>query len=268
MTLTTERLREIAEDGFLEHGDAKLMARELLANREAQPVAENAQIAGYFVRQRPEWDKRAPWTPWKEVDAASYDDIVKIIATGEAYCGWFYDTRILYDAPPAPAALPVQHYEELCRQHPNMSIGDAIIRAAWWNHCCAELLKSGTPPAPAAPDDLVAAVNLLLDCDGTRGHFSAIRCGDAREEVERLLAQPVSQGYTLQDGWIACSERMPELDKRVLLYFGSYDGHIEDGCIGDDGDGPYHYFFDGDSLQQEPTHWMPLPIAQEGGNDE
>ncbi|HGM5304197.1 TPA: DUF551 domain-containing protein [Serratia marcescens] len=59
--------------------------------------------------------------------------------------------------------------------------------------------------------------------------------------------------------WIKCSERMPELDKRVLLYFGSYDGHIEDGCIGDDGDGPYHYFFDGDSLQQEPTHWMPLP---------
>lgn len=41
MTLTTERLREIAEDGFLEHGDAKLMARELLANREAQPVALN-----------------------------------------------------------------------------------------------------------------------------------------------------------------------------------------------------------------------------------
>ncbi|EPK4542768.1 DUF551 domain-containing protein [Serratia marcescens] len=59
--------------------------------------------------------------------------------------------------------------------------------------------------------------------------------------------------------WIKCSEQMPELDKRVLLYFGSYDGHIEDGCIGDDGDGPYHYFFDGDSLQQEPTHWMPLP---------
>ncbi|ASM17983.1 hypothetical protein BVG90_15145 [Serratia marcescens] len=70
----------------------------------------------------------------------------------------------------------------------------------------------------------------------------------------------------IPDGWIACSERMPELDKRVLLYFGSYDGHIEDGCIGDDGDGPYHYFFDGDSLQQEPTHWMPLPAAPEGGN--
>lgn len=53
------------------------------------------------------------------------------------------------------------------------------------------------PPAPAVPEDLVSAVNRLLDCDGTRGHFSAIRCGDAREEVERLLAQPVSSGYKL-----------------------------------------------------------------------
>ncbi|WP_342134115.1 DUF551 domain-containing protein [Serratia nevei] len=77
----------------------------------------------------------------------------------------------------------------------------------------------------------------------------------------------ISDSYKLPNGWIACSESMPELDKRVLLYFGSYDGHIEDGCIGDDGDGPYHYFFDGDSLQQEPTHWMPLPAAPEGGND-
>ncbi|HEJ7839701.1 TPA: hypothetical protein SMI00_001949 [Serratia marcescens] len=52
MTLTTERLREIAEDGFLEHGDAKLMARALLANREAQPVgkAEITKIAAELVR--------------------------------------------------------------------------------------------------------------------------------------------------------------------------------------------------------------------------
>ncbi|HEJ9146346.1 TPA: hypothetical protein SML79_000310 [Serratia marcescens] len=47
------------------------------------------------------------------------------------------------------------------------------------------------------PGDLAAAVNRLLDCDGTRGHFSAIRCSDAREEVERLLAQPVSCSYKL-----------------------------------------------------------------------
>ena len=72
--------------------------------------------------------------------------------------------------------------------------------------------------------------------------------------------EPVSRPYKLPQ-WIPCSERMPELDSRVLLYFADYGGHAEDGCIGDEGDGPYHYFFDGDSLRHEPTHWMPLPAA-------
>ena len=44
-----------------------------------------------------------------------------------------------FGAEPAPLQLPVQHWEELCRQHPDMSIGDAIIRASWWNHCAAML---------------------------------------------------------------------------------------------------------------------------------
>lgn len=38
------------------------------------------------------------------------------------------------------------------------------------------------------PDGLIAAVNRLLDSDGSRGCFSAIKCYDAHEEVERLLA--------------------------------------------------------------------------------
>lgn len=42
MILITERLREITEDGFIEHGDAKAIARELQANREAQPVGFDA----------------------------------------------------------------------------------------------------------------------------------------------------------------------------------------------------------------------------------
>ncbi|EME1743937.1 DUF551 domain-containing protein [Cronobacter sakazakii] len=77
-------------------------------------------------------------------------------------------------------------------------------------------------------------------------------------EARRALTAPP---VPVEPGWIACSERMPELDTRVLLYFPDYGGHIEDGCIGDEGDGPYHYFFDGDSLRHEPTHWMPLPEA-------
>ncbi|VTN41421.1 hypothetical protein [Raoultella ornithinolytica] len=42
--------------------------------------------------------------------------------------------------------------------------------------------------SPVIPDGLIAAVNRLLDSDGSRGCYSAIRCYDARAEVERLLA--------------------------------------------------------------------------------
>ncbi|MFS7161916.1 hypothetical protein AB6825_22735 [Serratia proteamaculans] len=82
--------------------------------------------------------------------------------------------------------------------------------------CLYEALKivMNAPPAPAVPDNLAAAVNRLLDYDGTRGHFSAIRCSDAREEVERLLAQPVSQGYKLPADW-----RLDEsTGAKILMY--------------------------------------------------
>ncbi|MGL6191356.1 MAG: hypothetical protein ACRC2L_14770 [Serratia nevei] len=117
------------------------------------------------------------------------------------------------------------------------------------------------PPAPAVPEDLVSAVNRLLDCDGTRGHFSAIRCGDAREEVERLLAQPVSSGYKLPGGWMACSDRMPTPFVDVIASDGKQTicAHvIEDRwwCIVSE-------------TAEEPgpiIFWMPLPAAPEGGN--
>lgn len=43
--LTRERLQEIAEDGFLKHGESKELARMALAAMESEPVAENIRIA-------------------------------------------------------------------------------------------------------------------------------------------------------------------------------------------------------------------------------
>ncbi|WP_418772217.1 hypothetical protein [Klebsiella michiganensis] len=48
----------------------------------------------------------------------------------------------LYRHAQQPVVPPMQHWEELCREHPDMSIGDAIIRAAWWNHCRAAMLQA------------------------------------------------------------------------------------------------------------------------------
>jgi len=52
-----------------------------------------------------------------------------------------------------PVVPPMQHWEELCREYPDMSIGDAIIRAAWWNHCRAAMLQAGN--SPVIPDGYV-----------------------------------------------------------------------------------------------------------------
>lgn len=67
---------------------------------------------------------------------------------------WMYDDPIdlakairkgpdMTPVQPAPVVPPEQHWEELCRQYPDMSIGDAVIRAAWWNHCRAAMLSGG-----------------------------------------------------------------------------------------------------------------------------
>ena len=133
-------------------------------------------------------------------------------------------------------------------------------------------------PAPVVPDDVLAALQKvarirldLNDFDGDRRGIADC-LGDAEEVlievVNRRAAMlasapqsPSSEQATVPGKWIPVSEQMPELDARVLLYFSDYGGHIEDGCVGDEGDGPYHYLFDGDSLSYEPTHWMPLPAA-------
>lgn len=63
--------------------------------------------------------------------------------SGNAYADPLREVTPLYlHAQPAPVVPPEQHWEELCRQHPDMSIGDAIIRAAWWNHCRAAMLAA------------------------------------------------------------------------------------------------------------------------------
>lgn len=66
-----ERLEEIAADGFLKHGESKLMARTLLSVLDAKPVGE-------FYKYDPgDWYHRSPgdrgvkeWTPLYKVQPA------------------------------------------------------------------------------------------------------------------------------------------------------------------------------------------------------
>lgn len=83
-TLTTEELRQIVETDHTQCGDAAAMARELLANREAQPVLA-API--YQILDDDCWYDTSEHI-WRE----TYDECCES------------QFRIVYTAPPAPAA--------------------------------------------------------------------------------------------------------------------------------------------------------------------
>ena len=53
LTITRERLQEIAEDGFLKHGESKELARMALAAMDSEPVAyTDERNLGYIDRGR------------------------------------------------------------------------------------------------------------------------------------------------------------------------------------------------------------------------
>lgn len=61
---------------------------------------------------------------------------------------------------------------------------------------------------------------------------------------------------SVRDGWIACSERMPELFTRVLMKLESgiiSTGHLASGSEG------WRPDADGGNIDVKVTHWQPLP---------
>ncbi|HHT2036702.1 TPA: DUF551 domain-containing protein [Klebsiella michiganensis] len=120
--------------------------------------------------------------------------------------------------------------------------------------------------SPVIPEGLIAAVNRLLDSDGSRGCYSAIRCLDAREEVERLLAaaphdtpalNSVQSVVTVPGKWIPVSERIPEDRKQVILW----DAEIGEVTSGHYSHKTQTFYHCGDAIENEITHWMPPPCA-------
>ncbi|MBJ9280396.1 DUF551 domain-containing protein [Citrobacter koseri] len=142
-----------------------------------------------------------------------------------------------------------------------------------WNACRAAMLQAGK--SPVIPEGLIAAVNRLLDSDGSRGCYSAIRCHDAREGVERLLAAaphdtPALNSLQSVDSvtgrWIPVSERMPEKGQAVLVYRPkAHEGGDSDVRVAVYG---RHNFEHGFGCYWEPSHWMPLPAGPQEGKGE
>ncbi|RKR64006.1 uncharacterized protein DUF551 [Yokenella regensburgei] len=128
------------------------------------------------------------------------------------------NTRILYTAPPVPVMPDEITFEKIAEitasQGYEYSINECICAASWWNACRAAMLQ------------------------GKAEHVSN------RDE----LNSPV-----VPDGWISCSERMPEEDGN---YWGWWSECKRQGPVWFTKSDSYSYF-----QSSEITHWMPLPAA-------
>ena len=97
--MSRERLEEIVSDQMINQGsEFAMLARMALAAMDSEPVAE-------VLSNRPGNDTST---------------IDRALPVGTQ----------LYRHAQQPVVPPMQHWEELCREYPDMSIGAAIIRAA------------------------------------------------------------------------------------------------------------------------------------------
>ncbi|EFB7563234.1 DUF551 domain-containing protein [Escherichia coli] len=163
---------------------------------------------------------------------------------------WPIDNGIIevYAAPPVPvvpAALPENDDEDGHDiDYLDPSEAYALGRTAGWNACRAAMLQSG---------------NFRENKNSSTNNF--------REIAETSTNSPVTP-----DGWISCSERMPEKNQNVLISV-NFDSSLVEPLIcsarytgitfrrGNATIKP------GNGIEQA-THWMPLPEPPQGVNDE
>ncbi|HCQ3717240.1 TPA: DUF551 domain-containing protein [Escherichia coli] len=218
---------------------------------------------------------------------------------------WPIDDGIIevYAAPPVPvvpAALPENDDEDGHDiDYLDPSEAYALGRTAGWNACRAAMLQAGnfrenkdsstnnfretsetSTNSPVIPDGLSTVcaeayqvVGVMADALGVFGDAAVQKVLDnlSQQKLVHRDVLPFSLPVT-PDGWISCSERMPEKGQNVLISV-NFDSSLVEPLIcsarytgstfrrGDATIKP------GNGIEQA-THWMPLPEPPQGVNDE
>ena len=253
------------------------LAEITLASLEAEPVL-------YQSCTRPTWNSGVPWTEWKERSRECYEDDLRFTDTPD-HAGWIYKCRKLYTNPPAPIALEaIENAIEYIRSiafhideddYHGKHIAYFMRQALAWleGHSCSDdrLGKADNQPVrgnQAAESnrgnewtgnpDIDNAIIMLDRIDTAESYDD-----DRIEAVKAVLRRLAGNSPVIPDGWISCSERMPEKNQNVLISV-NFDSSLVEPLIcsarytgstfrrGDATIKP------GNGIEQA-THWMPLP---------
>ncbi|EER9672519.1 DUF551 domain-containing protein [Escherichia coli] len=261
--ITKERIKLFIKnplDNGLTRGEQMELARIALASLEAEPVG-----AFHIAEQ--------------QADGTS--DYIK---DGE----WPIDngTIEVYAAPPAPvvpAALPENDDEDgQDIDYLEPSEVYSLGRTAGWNACRAAMLHGAEPvsqtyklpvntPCQDAPAHIWLQTSGVWPEDGELSELTWCSHNQHHDDTLYVRADLVNGNSPVTpDGWISCSDRMPEMGERqcyVLAadFKNNYPPSIPNTQVGVYGDwfndgNPTWDDGDGEDLHlKEVTHWMPLP---------
>lgn len=279
--LTRERLQEIAEDGFLKHGESKELARMALVAMDSEPVKRvNAdQMHHVCLEANRHLDKygamakevnkllgRIPAQPAPVVSAellhTAASAIEDLLTTKDrtGACMWFdlpFRLRSAANAQPAPVVPAVSDDigEIRVGRLPTMNQDDYPGLGDWWVQ-----LRIGEDS-----DEVLARVYGATPQEANN-RAEALACRAAM-----LAAAPhdtpalnsVQSVVTGSDTWIQVSERMPEAEGHYLVWTNAsrIDGYCDHLAIATYQGGGWSNEFN-----WLVTHWMPLPAGPQEVN--
>lgn len=229
--LTRERLQEIAEDGFLKHGESKELARMALATMDSDPVG---------------------WTDEQELRDVEKDG-----------CGYLFKANpITLHADPRRVILLYRHAQPapVVPEEATPNSIEILASARRRDHAVFQWDEDQRNAAADSWNAFRAAMRQeLKKSAGTE----AICRSDENVQVLHTKSPAQSDCCPAQNqGWIPVSERMPEDEQEVLTinkmghrFVSFFDKHS--GLFFDRLDAPAACCIEHVLV----THWMPLPAA-------
>ncbi|WP_195618792.1 DUF551 domain-containing protein [Citrobacter farmeri] len=174
----------------------------------------------------------------------------------------------LYTAPPAsvsvPDALPENDDEEgndIDYMEPSEVY--ALGRAAGWNACRAAMLQGSQPVSNRDELPVIGWLRSDYNSDDKRDPNAPLFMLGRNDPSETWGVKYIpltGNSPVIPDGWVACSERMPETDFKVLANVKSTA--VEYQCLAEVDENGRWWDEYGEQLPSPfVTHWQPLPAA-------
>ena len=182
-TITRDRLQEIAEDGFLKHGESKELARIALAAMDSEPVALQPELAKVIYHFR-DWNEGFP------VERFKADYVISWMLAN-------YPT-----AQPAPVVSAELLHTAASAIEDLLTTKDRTGACVWFDLPFRLRSAANAQPAPVVPDDVLAAIQKVARIRLDLNDFDGDRRGiaDCLYDAEEALIEVVNRRAAMLSG--------------------------------------------------------------------